>query len=235
MTTLPALPLRQVAKLLSQIRRLPAGEPAIVELLGLLKSGELKAGFEFPGSKVCWIAIPTSYWTRVNSYKFGSLRFISGDKRRTGTYEVRISEFIDEYMQVVRHDCQTMGLDPIPMLYEELSKALPAAPCAYEVLITSEEWMKYLERHQIPASAIQHHRSGGGRHPKTSWHHLAPIIGGYLMTLNDRPAESRDHNSIAANVLELATRDGISDLPATDTLRDVISKAFAKSTELLRP
>src|SRR5271165_2703113 len=61
------------------------GKPAVSKLLGLLKTGELKAGFEFPGTKVCWIPIPTSYWTGVSSHKFGSLRYIEHDKRKTGT------------------------------------------------------------------------------------------------------------------------------------------------------
>ena len=48
-----------------------------------------------------WISIPTSYWTGVSTGKFGSLRYVAGDKKKTGTYEVWISDFVDEYIQVV--------------------------------------------------------------------------------------------------------------------------------------
>jgi hypothetical protein len=235
MTAEPPLPLRKVAQQLGQIKQ-PAGKPAVSELLGLLKSGELMAGFEFPGTKVCWIPIPTSYWTGISSHKFGSLRYLQHDKHKTGTYEVQISDFVDEYLQVVRHQFQGKGSDAaITMLYDEFRKALTAAPRPYEVGITNEEWTKYLKRHPIPASAMQQKRSASGRHPKTSWHHLAPIIGAYLMTLDNRPSGSRDHYSIAASVLEVASKEGIADLPAVETLRDLISKAFAKAGELSKP
>jgi hypothetical protein len=203
----------------------------VPELLRLLKGGELKAGFEFPGTKVFWIPIPTSYWTGVSSHKFGSLQHVQGDKHKKGTYEVRICDFVEEYIQVVSQQLQGMASDSTATVYGELRKALSAAQKPYEVAVTGEEWAKYLERHQISDYEVPQ-KSPAGRREKTSWSHLAPIIAAYMMTLDKRPGQSRDQQSIAANVLELARKDGILDLPAVDTVRDAIAKAFVRAEQL---
>jgi hypothetical protein len=101
MTSAPPLPLRQVARLLGNIQRLPKSQADVFGLLRLLKAGELKAGFEFPGTKVFWIPIPTSYWTGIGSQKFRRLQYSTDDETKTGTYQVRISDFVDQYIQVV--------------------------------------------------------------------------------------------------------------------------------------
>ena len=123
MTTEPPLPLRQVALLLGNIQRLPNSRHDVSGLLRLLKAGELKAGFEFPGTRVFWIPISTSYWTGVSSDKFRALRYQSGDKLKQGTYKVRISDFVDEYIQVVSPEITVA----IPAVLDELRKALSAA------------------------------------------------------------------------------------------------------------
>ena len=231
MVTEPNVPLREVAKRLAQIRRLPNGKTAVPELLGLLKLGELKAGFEFPGTSVLWISIPTSYWTAVSTGKFGSLRYVAGDRKKTGTYEVEISDFVDEYIQAVSRRIEGTTPGSITAFLNEMKKALSASQHAYEVAITAEDWANYLERHQIREPAVQK-KSSGGRHPKTSWHHLTPIIAAYMMTLDNRPSESRDHESIAKMILQFGKEEDILDLPASDTLSDVISKIFARAKQL---
>jgi hypothetical protein len=162
---------------------------------------------------------------------FRSLQYVAGDKRRTGTYEVRISEFADEYIQAAS---QQMAEMTSASMLNEFKKALSAAQQRYEVGIVAQEWMNYLERHEIREPAVQK-RPSAGRHPKTSWHHLAPIIAAYMMTLDKRPGDSRDHDSLAKMILQLAKEEGIADLPAPDTLADVISKTFAKARELSKP
>jgi hypothetical protein len=227
------LTLREVAKRLAQIRRLPSGKIAVPELLRLLRSGELKAGFEFPGTTVRWIPIPTSYWTAVSSAKFGSLRYIEGDKKKTGTYEVRIYDFVDEYMEVLSHNQQGTTSDTTAeMLRDELKKALCAAPRPYEVGITAEEWTAYLKRNQL-SDAEPSQRSVAGRREKTSWSHLAPIIAGCMMIQYKRySGSSSDQLAIATAIIEIAHKEEVPDLPAPDTLRDVISKAFARAEAL---
>jgi hypothetical protein len=234
MTTEPPLTLREVVHRMHSILRLPSKATAVPRLLGLLKAGELQAGFEFPGTRVYWIPIPTSYWTAVSSYKFGSLRFVRGDKIRIGTYQVRIGGFADEYTRVVSQEIHEKPPESITAVLNELKHGLSGAQRQYEVAITNEEWTKYLERNQITASALDN-RSPAGRREKTSWHHLLPIIAAYLMTLDKRSGESRDYLYIATSVRELASKEGIIDLPAVDTIKDVISKAFAQAEKLSRP
>jgi hypothetical protein len=229
----PNLSLREVAKRLAQIRRLPKGKIAVPQLLGLLKAGELKAGYEFPGTRVLWIPIPMSYWTAVSREKFGSLRHVAGDKKRTGTYKVRISDFVDEYVRAISQRIEGATSGSITALLDEMKKALSASQEAYEVAITAEEWTTYLKRHQILEPVAQQ-RSPAGRRELPSWSHLVPLIAAYMMTLDKRPHESHDHDSIAEMILQLANKAGrISErLPAKDTLADVISKIFAKAREL---
>jgi hypothetical protein len=227
MTTEPPLTLREVALLLGKIVRLPNGKPDVRRLLALLKAEELNAGFEYPGIRMYWIRIPKSYWAGVNSRKFGVLWFRTDDPR-TGTYQVRIADFADEFFQVVSQEAA--GTDAV---LEEMKKALSAARRRYEVVITNVEWTKYLERNQIPTSALQK-RSYAGRPPKDVWHQLAPIIAAQVITLDKQILDSRDYSSIAKSVYALANEEGIKGLPIVDTIKDVISKAFAQAEKLSR-
>jgi hypothetical protein len=227
--------LREIAHRLGNIRRLPSGKSAVPELLRLLKSGELNAGFAFPARSVHWISIPTSYWTGVTSQEFRSLQFVQGDKHKTGTYTVRISQFADEYVRVVSQQFENDGASgatraKITLILDELKTALSVSQRSYEVALIEQEWTDYLQRHSISESSLQQ-KPSAGRREKTSWHHLVPIIAGYMMTLDKRPQESRDHFFIGTKILELAEKAGIPDLPSADTIRDVISKVFASAGE----
>lgn len=82
----------------------------------------------------------------------------------------------------------------------------------------------------IPSPTL-HQRSSAGRKPKSSWHHLLPIVAAYMMTLDKRPGESRDHNAIAGMVLQLAREEDIKELPTIDAMKDVISKIFNRADE----
>jgi hypothetical protein len=230
MTSEPTLSLREVSHQLRQMLGAPPQKSAIPKLLGLLKAGELMAGFEFPGTEVFWIPIPREYWTCVSSHKFDSVRYKSGDRFRIGTYQVRVSDFFDEYIEAVSQKYFSQQPKAHAVM-DEFKKALPAMRRRYEVRITHESWSEYLENHPIPASALQQ-RISAGRPPKPSWHHLAPIIAAYLMTLDRRPNDSRDHHFLAKRVHELASKEAINDLPAVDTIRDVISRAFARAEVL---
>jgi hypothetical protein len=230
MTTEPPLSLRKIALLLGKIHREPKGKPDLHTLLGLLKAGELLAGFEFPGTKVYWIQIPTSYWTGISSHKFGSLRYRHGDKLKTGTYEVRISDFMGEYFDAISQEFFSQKPDANALL-NEFKKTLSAAQRRYEVGVTNEDWLGYLQQHQIQASVLQQ-RSSAGRPPNPSWYHLAPIIAGHMMTLDRSSHVSKDSAFIAKNVHELASKEGIQEIPAVDTIRDAISKAFALAEKL---
>jgi hypothetical protein len=229
MTTELTLTLREVALLLGKIGRLSRGKPDVPRLLALLKAEALKAGFVFPGTQEYWIPITKSYWAGVDSRKFGVLRY-KADNPRTGTYQVRITDFVDEYLQMVSQE--TMETNA---LLEEMKKALSAAQRRFEVVITNEEWTKYLEQNQIPTSALQK-KSYAGRPPKDVWRQLVPIIAAHMMTLDKRAGKPPDHLAIATSIHALASKEGsINSLPAVDAIRDVISKAFAQAEKLPRP
>ena len=224
----PALSLREVLLRLTLIDRLPKNKVSIDKLFGLLKAGQLNAGFYFPATKIIWISIPQEYWTGLPKAKFRSLRYLS-DESKSGTYEVSISDFIDQYMAAVSQLIDSAPSDRGARALEELEYALSASQKRYEVAVRAQDWKNYLERNKIAEPAVRETR---GRRPKESWHHLAPIIAGYMMTLDNRTNESRDHDSIAKMILQLAKKDNIPDLPAVETLADVVSKAFDEAKEL---
>ena len=233
MTSQPTLSLREVSLQLRQTLGASPQQSAVPRLLGLLKAGELVAGFEYPGTEVFWIPIPREYWTRVSSHKFDSVRYRQGDKFKIGTYQVRVTEFLDEYIDAISGKHLSRNPDANELM-NEFKKALPATRRWYEVRVANESWLEYLEAHPISAPALQQ-RARAGRPPKPSWHHLAPIIAAYLMTLDKRPDDSRDHMYIAGMVHQLASKEGIKNLPAVDTIRDVVSWAFSRAEKLSTP
>jgi hypothetical protein len=100
MTNQRTLTLRAVALELGKSQAPNNSKIADGKLLGLLKSGELTAGFEFPGLVTRWVPIPATYWMRITSDKFRGIRR-GGNSRADGTYKVRVSSFVDEYFQLV--------------------------------------------------------------------------------------------------------------------------------------
>lgn len=149
-----------------------------------------------------------------------SVRFVEGDKRQTGSYLVRITDFVDEYIAIISQKVE-VTIDPKNVL-KEMKAALSSAAKSYEVGVLTEEWQKYLDSNKPQELRPKETR---GRHPKLSWHHIAPIMASYMMTL-DRPL---DQQSIAKTILECAEKEGIGDLPSTDTLADAISKALDRA------
>jgi len=176
MATGPILTLREVVNRLGRILELPRRKSAVPELHRLLKLGELKAGFEFPGKRVYWIPIPPSYWTGVSSHRFRSLYYAEGDQQKKGSYEVRIGDFVDEYIRVVSKEVEHVGSEKISVLFDELKTALSAALRRYEVGISFGEWQQYLQRNQITEPATHGKKSHAGRPEKKSWSRLAPIV-----------------------------------------------------------
>jgi hypothetical protein len=84
-------------------------------------------------------------------------------------------------------------------------------------------------RFEVVEEPTQPEKRSGGRREKTGWSHLVPLIAAYMMTLDKRPNESRDHTYIATRIHELAKKQGIADLPASVTLEKTVSEIFAKA------
>jgi hypothetical protein len=77
--------LREVALRLAKIKSPATSKIDDGRLLSLLRSGDLKAGFEFPGATKRWVSIECNYWVTVDSQKFRSIR-----SDEDYTYKVRL-------------------------------------------------------------------------------------------------------------------------------------------------
>jgi hypothetical protein len=225
--------LREVARRLAQLPGSPPGKIADGKLLGLLKSGELSAGFFFPGRVVLWITIPTYYWANISSYSFRSIRRSDDDERQIGTYRVRITKFADEYANALsRMLQQNQDNDAVGqtngLFLSEFKSALSQAYRRFEVLLPESEWASYLQRHNLevlgPAT-----KSKPGRREKQGWRRLSVIIGAYLIKHCRQTPEVIKSELAAEKIHEIAVKEKIPDLPATSTIKDVLSEIRSKA------
>jgi hypothetical protein len=226
----PTLSLREVARHLAAMRSSQRGKIDDGKLLALLKAGELKAGFEFPGLVRRWIPIPKDYWVRISSDKFRSIRR-GRNKRMTGTYKVRIGRFATEYLQTVNQDIGEYPKSEANSMsmaqpFDELRNALAISHLAFEVVIQDKEWKKYIQ-----SQPMQPGQNPRGRKQKKGWSHLAPLLAAYMMTLDKRPSHSQDHDSLATNILAIAQAQAISDLPKRETLQKTVAQVFSQAEE----
>lgn len=222
----PDLSLREVLKRLARIDGLPKKKTSVDKLLTLLRAGQIKAGFIFPASELIWISIPQEYWVSLPKKRVQSLRY-SSEESGSGTYEVRINDFVDQYMDAVLQLVDSAASDQETRVVGEWKRALSCSQKRYEVAVRAHDWKDYLVRNNIAEPAIRETR---GRHQKESWRDLAAIIAARMMTLD--PSKSPDHHSIAGMILEMAKKEDIPNLPAVETLADVISRVFAKAKKL---
>ena len=229
----PNISLREVAKRLGRILRLRKGQLPLSRLLRLLQSGDLKAGFLFPGHIASWIPIPTAYWASVGTDKFRSLGYAKNDKHKTGTFKVQISPFADEYVrivsQAVEKDRENKGkIQSTATVFDELKVAISAASDRYEVVIPECEWADYLARHELEEPASET-KAKSGRHEKTGWRDLSVIIGAYIIKHYQTTKEQIKIEEASKKIYELAKDDNISNLPSAPTIKDTLSKIRSKA------
>jgi hypothetical protein len=149
----PVISLREVARRLPKILKLQ-NKTATSRLLSLLKSGDLEAGFRFPGRTERWIPISTRYWAGVGTDKIRCLLYERGNRRKPGTYKVRISNFADELVGAMRQELHQDRADNqnymlVHAILDEFQGALAAASDRYEVVVTEHAWNNYLQRHNL--------------------------------------------------------------------------------------
>jgi hypothetical protein len=216
---------REVARRLGELRK-PRRIIDPDKLLSLLKSGELNAGFEFPGQNIApWIPIPQNYWLTVHMHKFHSLNFDSYDSK-SGTFTVRISEFSEELTKSL-----TESIKDASKIAAELSYALANSNRPYEVVVTDKEWASYLERNDLRYPILES-KKAAGRHEKASWAHLSVIIGAYIVKHFRETKEPLRASKVASIIHQLAEDEEISDLPSTPTIEDHISNILKKANSL---
>jgi hypothetical protein len=231
----PVISLREVARRLPRVLKLP-GKIATGRLLGLLKTGHLDAGFRYPGRTERWIPISTKFWASIGTDKIRSLNYEAGNKRRPGTFKVRISDFADELIQAVSQELQRDQAHndndmSISALLNEFQSAISASSDRYEVVVREQDWVRYLQQHNleepVPLTKVR-----GGRYEKTSWRKLSVIIGAYLIKHYATTNEEMKTEEAARNIRNIAERDGLPDLPEWPTIKDVLSEIRSTSETL---
>jgi hypothetical protein len=194
------------------------------KLLSLLKAGQIVAGFRFPGSTVWWIKIPTRYWNTVSNDEFRVIRF-SRERKTSGAYKVRPGMFADEIVaQISQQRAPTS---------EEWKAALEATTRRYEVEIIERELTDFLARNaDYSAQILSERKSKSGRHEKTGWRELSVIIGAYILKhyeLTNERIKIKDASDI---IYKIAREAGKGDLPATSTIKDVLSRICSQAETL---
>ena len=228
--------LRDVALRLARLPGSRSSKIADGELLGLLKSGELKAGFFFSGGSSLWIPIPTHYWANVSSHAFRSIGRSDDDEHQLGTYTVRITKFADEYvsalMQQQRHQGDDTAGQTNGLLLTELKLALSHASRCFEALIPETEWSRYLELHNIEEQHLAT-KSKSGRHQREGWRDVAVIIGAYIIKHLETAPNLTIKNELAADKIHaIAVNDQVRGLPSKSTIKDLLGRIRSKAESI---
>jgi hypothetical protein len=214
--------LHEIASRLGKFRRPP--RPLDPEtLLSLLKSGELKTGFHYPGQVTLWIAIPPKYWLTVGADKIRSVYYEDDNEQRPGTFKVRIGEFAAEYLKALSQ--AKIGKNAA-IVQEEFKIALETAGRRYDVVITEDEWASYLKRHSLEYP-LPEKRSTSGRHENPSWRDVSVIVGAYLIKHMQTTTELVKLEHAAEQIFHLAKDHNIANPPAAATIKDHLSKILA--------
>ena len=174
MTIEQTISLRDIGRRLAPLQQ-SRDKVASDELLSLLKSGEIAAGFRFPGSAILWVKIPTHYWAQVTSAEFRQIRH-SRNRKNSGVYTVSPGDFAEDIVTQVNEQLEKKKSEAS----EEWKAVLKATTRSYEVEITEREWADYLVRHNLtePGPEI---KSKSGRNQKKGWRDLSIIISAYII------------------------------------------------------
>jgi hypothetical protein len=195
-------------------------------LLGLLKTGQINAGFQFPaGSTLSWIAIPAHYWAKVSSNKFKIIRY-SKTSPKSGALTVRLSEFAEE---VVTQLNEAPGREQAAS--DKWKEVLAATSHRYEVVIIEADWINYLNQHNLtePGPEIE---SKSGRNQKKGWRDVSVIIGAYIIKHYEKTKEEIKAKEASEKIHEIAKAGNIIDLPSASTIKDELSKIKARAETL---
>jgi hypothetical protein len=217
--------LRDVARRLAPLRH-SRDKVASDELLDLLKSGEITAGFRFPGCTILWIKIPVIYWVPFSSNKFRIIRH-SSKKKNSGVLTVQLGEFAEDIVNQLNAQLENKKTKDL----DEWKALLKATTLSYEVEITVSEWANYLNRHNLtePDPEI---KSKSGRHEKTGWRALSVIIGAYIIKHYQETHEHIKIEEASKKIYKLAEADKIPDLPAAPTIKEMLSKIHARAEKI---
>jgi hypothetical protein len=218
--------LREVALRLARIKEPTTKRIDHGWLLSLLREGDLRAGFEYPGFVRRWIPIQPTYWLNIDSGKFRSIRS-DGEY----TFKVRPRDFAEDYLNLVPST-------PSESLKEEFRVFLEGVSRKFEVVIQDEEWKRFLVAHKMqePTFDTPKVKGRGGRYPMAAWDKLAVIIPAYLLAHHSEKNQPPNYRTAAEQIYEMIVTSGIdkASVPKPDRLKDVISEVYRKKESILQ-
>jgi hypothetical protein len=227
----PTITLRDVALRLARLPKSGTGKIADSKLLGLLKAGELKAGFHFPGPFTSWILISPSYWAGISSDEFRSIRISAKNRNRNGTFKVRLSQVANECVDVIFQHLNIEKDGKDDAVWREVKATLAAASRRYEVCIPEQDWEDYLQRHHLEEPAPDT-KGKAGRRQKEGWRHLCVLVGAYLIKHRRMTTEQPKFEEAARQIHKIGKDEAIPGLPAWPTIKGAISEIYAKADTL---
>ena len=219
-TDKPGISLRDVVALLN-----PGSKTReYSKLLGLLKAGQIKAGFRFPAFGSFWLEIPTAYWSNVDSATFRLKLRLDSDRPSSGTFRVKLADFAEQIGEVVAQRSK-------PGNSKHLAEVLAATERQYEVEILEEEWARFLEANpsHLPPPP---QKSTRGRQQLESWRDLCVYIGAYIMKHHKKTQERMKLVEASKRIHEIAKSEKIHGLPAAGTIERALSEIIAKAEEI---
>ena len=210
--------LRDAAIQLAPALRLKEKVPSD-RLLRLLKAGDVSSGFQFPGRDILWIAIPKEYWTTVSSDQFRIIRY--SDRAKSGAFKVSLGHFANEIFVQMNERLK----DPSVRAADEWTAVLKATTGTYEVEIIEDDWTKYLGR---SPDVLVPEKSTAGRH-QMNWRAVSVIMGAFILKHCQTTPEKIKIQMASQKIHEIATAEKTSDLPASETIKDVLSRVLSKA------
>src|SRR5882757_5963537 len=117
------------------------------QLLRVLKTGEVQAGFHCSTVPLIWVSIPKEYWMDIARDEFRRIRFSPGKKNRTGSYKVRLKDFPKQYMSACIRAAKNAGKEfSAEWIIEAFNEAVTRIESTFEVEIPGGVWAEYLGR-----------------------------------------------------------------------------------------
>ena len=221
MTEVATISLHDAGQRLAELRS--SREPvACGRLLSLLKTGQVKAGFQFPaGQTLSWITIPAHFWAKVSSDKFKMIRY-SKTAAKSGAFTVRIGQFPEE---VVAQINEAPGNKQPADIWKGV---LAATSHRYEAVILEADWTAYEGRSRSSQPAPKK-KSKLGR-PEKNWKDLCVIIGAYILKHHRVLPKDKIKVELASETIhKIAEDDQVFDLPSAPSIKEALSNILSRA------
>jgi len=217
--------LREAARRLARIRNPKGNNIESSRLLGVMQSGDLKAGF-YVMDGMQWIEIPSNYWRDIDSRKFRIGR--RHDDQKSGSYAIKGAQFSDQLAvvihRVLKQSAATSAEHQVGAMRDPLITGLDSAAKSHEVLVRTAEFDDYRRRQGLEEEKTVGSNVGARR--KEGWRELCSYMAAYFAAFQrNRAIESLKIDHAKDEILAAAKNGGVADLPKADTIKEQISKA----------